>query len=393
MEIRKITRDETKKYHRLSQYAFGSWQNKDIEEERINWMNPEECYVIIEDGEMISGLISHSLKQSVRGTVKKLSGIGNVATYPEYRNKGCVKELFKYTFKEMKAVDQAVSMLQPFKESFYNKFGYVSTNREINLKFHVDGIQHYLSKTPEDWTVERKTGLSAQKEFNAFFFREAVNWHGMVISDEIYQGFSEHLAKDTIYILVKYKNDIKAVCCYKKQESVIRINNIFWQDIAARKVLFNFLARHRDQVGNFEMFIPMGTNFYSWFSDMKSQYELKMCEGPWMVRIIDIKSAFSDLKLISSSNVTMEVKDDMCDWNNGKYKLAVKDGKSNISRCKQSSKADVTGDIKGYSALLYGALSLEEICDKGWLQVNDSSIHKILQEWFPQLLLFNTFMF
>jgi predicted acetyltransferase len=393
MDIRKITPEESKEYHRLSQYAFGNWQDKEVEDDKIKWMNPDDCFVAIEDGEMVSGLISHGLKQSVRGVVKKLSGIGNVATFPEYRNKGYVKELFEYAFLDMNAKEIAVSMLQPFKESFYQKFGYVSTNREINLKFQVAGIQHYLAKITDGWQVERKTGLEAQQEFNAFLAKEASAWHGMVISDDIYQGFQEHLARNTIYIIVKHNNEIKAACSYKKKDMTIRMDNVLWTDIQSRKVLFNYFARHRDQVGDFEMFIPMGTNFYNWFSDMRNQYELKMCEGPWMVRIVDVLSAFQDIPVSSTGSFIMEVRDEMCTWNNGKYALKAKNGSLDISQCDDSVEADLSGDIKGITALLYGSANLSEIIDKGWLEVADLSTINVLQDWFPEQILFNTFFF
>ena len=393
MEIRKITQEERKKYHKISQYAFGNWQDKEIEDDKIKWMNPYECFVIIENGEMISGLINHNLKQNVRGTVKQLSGIGNVATYPEYRNKGYIKALFTSAFEDMRLKKQSVSMLQPFKESFYNKFGYISTNREMRLKFHVSGIQHYLGEIPEDWIVERKTGIAALEEFLRFFSKETLRWHGMVIYDDIHQGFKEHLAQDTIFILVKHNNVIKAACSYKKQDMQITIHDIIWRDLESRKLIFNYFARHRDHVGDFEMFIPMGTNFFSWFSDMRSQYEVKMCEGPWMVRIVDIVEAFNDLKISGKGSIKFSIQDEMCDWNTGRYELTIKDGYSRMSKCGNSEPVNVTVNIRGITALLYGSLPVEEIIDRGWMETETEDVKIKLQEWFPTLLLFNTFQF
>ena len=393
MEIRKITQDERKKYHKISQYAFGNWQDKEVEDDKIKWMNSDECFVIIENGEMVSGLINHNLKQNVRGTVKKLSGIGNVATYPEYRNKGYVKKLMTATFDEMRLKKQSVSMLQPFKESFYQKLGYISTNREMKLKFHISGIQHYLGEIPDDWVVERKTGIEAHEEFLSYYSKAVLKWHGIVIYDEIHQGFKEHLAQNTIYILVKHNNVTKAACCYKKNDMKITIHDIIWTDLESRKLIFNYFARHRDQVGDFEMPIPMGTNFFSWFSDMRSQYELKMCEGPWMVRIVDVIDSFSYLKISGNGSLIFKVTDELCNWNSGNYKLAVKDGKTQMKRSGMNIPADVTCDIRGLTALLYGSLEIEEIIDRGWMETKTEDVRIKLQEWFPTLLLFNTFQF
>jgi predicted acetyltransferase len=147
MEVRKITKEERTAYHRLSRYAFGEWKDKEIEVDQLGWMNYEHCLVLIEDDKMVSGLINQHLKQSVRGVCKYMSGIGNVATFPEYRNKGYVKELFKATFDDCCRDDLSVSVLQPFKESFYNKYGYVSTNRETYRKLKkVNLLEKWLRK-------------------------------------------------------------------------------------------------------------------------------------------------------------------------------------------------------------------------------------------------------
>lgn len=393
MELRKITQEERKKYHQISQYAFSNWQDKEIDVDKIKWMNSDECFVIIENGEMVSGLINHNLKQSVRGTIKRLSGIGNVATYPEYRNNGYVKALLTSAFEDMRIKKQSVSMLQPFKESFYQKFGYISTNREMKLKFHVSGIQHYLGEIPAGWVVERKTGTAAMEEFLRFFSTEAIKWHGMVIYDEIHQGFKEHLAQDRIYITVKHNKEIKAACSYVKRGMKILIGDIIWIDLQSRKLIFNYFARHRDQVGDFEMYIPMGTNFFNWFSDMKSQYELTMCEGPWMVRIVDVIESLSDLKISGDGRMIFKVTDEMCNWNSGNYELIVKDGKTKMKRLKTKKPANVTCDIKGLTALLYGSLEIEELIDRVWMEPMTEDVNFQLQEWFPTLLLFNTFQF
>src|SRR5699024_8952143 len=54
----------------------------------------------------------------------KMGGIASVATYPEFRRKGYVKELLQHTLIEMRKHGYIVSMLHPFFVSFYRKFGW-----------------------------------------------------------------------------------------------------------------------------------------------------------------------------------------------------------------------------------------------------------------------------
>ncbi|MCF7918876.1 MAG: GNAT family N-acetyltransferase [Candidatus Cloacimonetes bacterium] len=394
MEIRKITSEEKKLYNRLSDYAFGEWKDKEIEDEKLKWMNVEHCLVLEEDGKMVSGLINHRLKQSVRGVVKAMSGIGNVATYPEYRNKGYVKALFKQTFQDCLENDLPVSSLQPFKETFYRKFGYVATNREIMFKFGGAAIAHYLNFTTDDnWQVERSNSAQAQQEFVDFISKEALKYNGMVIYDELYPGWREHLFQDDLILLVKYKGEVKAGCRYVKKDQNIRMNDVRWTDITSRKLFFQYFARHRDQIGSFTMPISMGVNFYNWFQDNNKEYEIKMSEGAWMVRVVDVISAFKDIRISGKDKLTYEVTDEMCEWNNGIFQLAAVNGKAVMEKVDANVTADFKADIRGMSALLYGAMPVEEIIDRGWLEVFDVEKQGILESWFPVEIFFNSFWF
>jgi predicted acetyltransferase len=393
MEIRAITDEERKEFYKISQYAFMDWVEKDVTEQKLRWMVNDQCLAVWDKGEMVSSLVNLPLKQNVRGSIKQLSGIGNVATYPECRDKGYIRALFKEAYRDMKNRGQSVSMLQPFKESFYNKVGYVSTNRELKIKFNVSGLQHYLDFIGKDWQIERRTDEKSQKLFMEYTSRQALNHHGMVIYDELQEGWVKGIYEDNLFIFIRYKGEIKAACRYVKKNETITIKEIYWSSLESRKVIFSYFARHRNQVWIIEMYVPMGVNFFSWFYDMRNMYEFKVCEGPWMVRIVDVLEAFDGLKLKGSGKMVWQVKDDMCAWNNGTYLFEVKAGASSFTRLDSAGKYDLIGDIKGFSSLLYGGLSLAETLDRGWLEVKNEEVSRQLEEWLPEKLLYNTFMF
>ena len=54
----------------------------------------------------------------------KMGGVAGVATYPEYRRSGYVKELLQHSLQTMKKDGYTVSMLHPFAVSFYRKYGW-----------------------------------------------------------------------------------------------------------------------------------------------------------------------------------------------------------------------------------------------------------------------------
>ncbi len=53
-----------------------------------------------------------------------MGGVAGVATYPEYRRSGYVKELLQHSLQTMKKDGYTVSMLHPFAVAFYRKYGW-----------------------------------------------------------------------------------------------------------------------------------------------------------------------------------------------------------------------------------------------------------------------------
>lgn len=393
MEIRKIREEEKKQYYKMTEYAFESWRDKEAEDDKLGWMRADESLVLIDKGMMASSLVNSHMKQVVRGTVKKMSAIGNVASYPEYRNKGYIRMLFAAAFEDSMKYSLPVSALQPFKEGFYQKFGYVSTAREIVLNFHVSAIQHYLDHKPgKDWQVTRGSSAEMQKELLNFLAAESVNYNGLVIFDNLDNAQRRYHFRDSLIMLVKYKGEVMAGCKYTKKGMKITIGDVLWKNFEARKVFFQFFACHRDQVGDFAIPIPMSANFYNWFRDADKEYEIKMCDKPWMVRVIDLVSAFKDTKLTSTSPLSFNVSDEMCEWNNGMFRLESIAGKALMTQTGDQN-ADFDADIKAMAALLYGSMPVEEIIDRGWLKVNATEKLEQIKECFPIEPYFNFFWF
>lgn len=61
---------------------------------------------------------------SLRGREYPINYVSGVATLPEFRNRGLVRELFRFGFPQMEKRGEPISLLVPFNYSFYEKFGY-----------------------------------------------------------------------------------------------------------------------------------------------------------------------------------------------------------------------------------------------------------------------------
>lgn len=400
MEIRKITLDEKVEFQTLLDYCFESGSNDDsITESDVTWITLDEAFAVFIDGTIVSTLRNINFKQSVRGVLKDMGGIAGVTTAPKYRRQGHVKALIKAAFLDMKQNRQVVSALHPFKESFYAAYGYVTTNTWIDVKIPSHSIAHYLdevNKLDNNWQFERVKTVDAKAEVLSFVTQLETIPHGLVIdpdrSDEIWQSYHQN----SRVVFVKKDGKTQAMAKYTKQGYLetgeIVIREMYWQNLDARDKLFGFFALHQDDCPYILMQVPFGTNFRTWLRDAMTPFETKVYYRPMMVRVMDVEKVIESLPAPVEGEIGFTLQDNYCNWNNGDYQLISQAGKLKAVRKKDNSRKIIM-NIEGLSALVYGALSIQEVVHRGWLTGLDEKTTEIFDRWFPTIPVYNPYYF
>lgn len=400
MEIRKITLDEKVEFETLLKYCFAGGSNDDpITELDVSLIALDEAFAVFINGTIVSTLRNISFKQSIRGVLKDMGGIMAVATAPEYRRQGHVEALVKAAFWDMKQKGQVASVLHPFKESFYAAYGYVTTNTWIDVKIPSHSLSHYLDgvkKLDGGWQFERAKAVDVKAEVLSFITQLAIIPNGLVIdpdrSDEIWQSWH----RNNRVIFVKQDGRIQAIAKYKKKGNLetgeIAIREMYWQNLDARDKLFGFFALHQDDCPYIWMRVPFGTNFRTWLRDPMMPFETKIYYRPMMVRVMDVEKAIEGLPAPVEGKISFTLQDNYCSWNNGDYQLFSQGGKLKAVKVKDNSRKIIL-NIEGLSALVYGAMSIQEVIHRGWLTRLDGKTTEILDRWFPTMPVHNPYYF
>ena len=409
MEIRKIASSEIAEIIRGYDYAYFDWCDRELEPEEFDEIDANVIIAAYADGKIAGSLANYSFLQSIRGVVKNMGGIGGVWTYPEYRDKGYVRELIKAAFVDMRNKKHVVSMLIPFRPSFYGNFGYVTSNSDFKVKAPMSAFMPYLAAGKElnsqnDWQCDRVNAAGVKDEFLAFMLEVAApKHHGINLPMQMSQTEWQNRSKEKQSVFAKYRGNLVATALYTinsdfradLSDRQIYISDMYWKNLNAKTMLFNFFAKHRDQIRHISLNIPTGTNFHQWLGDAMTAYEVEISNNPYMVRVVDVEGAIADLNTPVEGEVTFVISDDYCDWNNGTFSVSSVQGKLEIARHAGTEivQPDIKATIKGISALVYGTLSLEEIAYKKWLEVLNPNVANILEQWFPVLPLYNTFRY
>ena len=420
MKIRKINNNERLEILKGDLYAYSRWTNQDLPRSHLSAINPDEVLAAEIDGKIVAALQCFSFQQSVRGVLKPMGGIGGVWTYPEYRNQGCVKALMKSAFLEMRMRGICVSMLTPFKESFYEALGYAIANATNEINIPIASLSPYLSHTlkaptQSNLSCDRLPATEVRDILSNFLCENLRSQtlqprtlqphsHGITITNFNYEQWW-HLHRQKLCVVVKRDRQPVALAIYAIDSSgnlpmsdrQIEISSIFWTDIESRDRLLHFFASHRDQVHSLKMPIPLGMNVHTWLSNA-GKLQSSITE-PWMVRVIDIVEALNGLPM-QCEPFTFAISDPHCIWNEGVFgvsvtgedrrKLVVKRYGNGDS---QELAIDFRATIAGISALVYGTYEIAELVEKQWITEINPATRELLEKCFTPCVIYNPFKF
>ena len=273
IEIRHPKRDEIEATRWMSKYAFGFWSDEKIKPEEIEQANPTHTLGAFIDGQLAAKVATLPFEQNIRGVIKPMGGVAGVATYPEFRRRGLVRQLMTAFFAKMRDNGQSISALYPFSESFYERFSYVTTNNNLRVKVQTKTLAHHMARfklNDETWSYERKRAYDHKTEWFAHVRVWDTMHHGFVFySPESTPDFVWNLvSKDHHLLYVWHHEQLMAAARFHNKgfmdNGEMTVKEMYWRSPEARDRLFAFFASHADASPALWMPVPYGTNFHSW---------------------------------------------------------------------------------------------------------------------------------
>jgi predicted acetyltransferase len=360
----------------------------------MDWVVPEDTLGLFVEGRLVASTMVHRFRQSVRGVVKPMGGIAAVASYPEHRGSGHVARLLDHACLLMKGQGRPVSMLHPFRESFYERLGWVAAGAAIEIEVPTAALGHYLQRrSPPGWAEQRLAPAAARDEFQALLRETAPRYNGFTFHEREPAPKWENRSRDWLFVMIRGQGVLHAAARYEVRGSadskVLRVRDPWWRDLAGRNALLRFLAKHRDQAAAVNLQLPYGTRVHTWLRDAMTPFAVRVDEKPWMVRVVDVVPALRDLPAEPEGRLTIEVSDERCPWNSGLFDLEAKGGTLRAAASPGPGPCEARLDQKALASLVYGSRSVEEVCDLGWMD----GPRELLDAWFPTVPFHNTLGF
>ncbi|WP_409301304.1 enhanced intracellular survival protein Eis [Peribacillus sp. SCS-155] len=332
---------------KLSEYAFQySVPEEKIEERLEHLRQNHKLFGVVQNGELAAKLHLIPLESFFGAKKIKMGGIAGVATFPEYRRKGYVKDLLTYTLEYMNDNGYLVSMLHPFSVPFYRKYGWeLYTNKLIATLKKRDLIQMkpvngYIKRFRKEQQSNEMEAVYKHyaAQFNGMLNRTSEWWKRSVYGDQFAALYFSSEGTPTGYLL------------YEIKDNKLVIEEFAALDPEARHGLWNYICQH-DSMAE-EVTITMHENEPLLFMLMEPRVKAEV-KPYFMARIVNIEKFLQEYdfqRIHLTKELVLNITDSYAEWNNRSFVI----GAGGVEVSFHEKHRDIDLDIGALTTILFG---------------------------------------
>ena len=371
MFIRKFCDKDFNELRRILAICFGTTSNNTDEEELQRIKNDKSLrsrnyfnrYVAFDDdGNMTSTINLVPYNAYFDKGVVKVTGIGGVASLPQYRNKGAVRECFSTAFSEMYDNGCAFSYLYGFSTAYYKKFGYCMACDINDWEVKIHRIYPYNTKGSYELVSGDVSGLKTVydemcKRFSMLAKRQDEDW---LVYEE-----KDYLKDNSYTYLYRDENGVpKSFFTYKTEangwENTMNMGeNVYFYDKEGFGAILDFAISLRGNYHNLKMSFPSDAKVDTVLLEHAYSAITKKYRSNGMARCINLNSVLQNAEFRGSGKAIIKINDNMLAQNNGIWAIEFKDGNLlSLNKTEENPQAEM--DIETFTSLILGKYGAED---------------------------------
>ncbi len=353
-ELRLLTPQDMPQALHIWSVCFGDSQKF------IDWyfetsVTPERAMGLFEGGKLISDTLMLPYSVRLREKTAAAPYIAGAATLPEHRKKGHMERVLKAALAHMREMGADITFLHPFRYGFYRRLGWECATGMLRYTLPADRLKALCE--PGDFApVEHGFGRRHWRLYHAMAER----------ADPALLRGVEGCEKQIEETLLEGGFGLWGAGAYalcRESEGNIHIHELVYGQTGGIFPLLGSIAR-----------MPGAKTVSFRLPGWEAPPPLFADEEPpaltpyMMMRVVDTGRALSGLQFPKALNgaMTLSVTDALCPWNEGVFRVELKDGLSKAERV--SGDFDAAMDITALSMLLAGYTSYSEAAAWGLLR-------------------------
>ena len=370
IEIRPPAEDELRGAMNAAEIAFGSGGIEDEDWERESKALPAERALAAFDGETPVALAgAYQFALSIPGGELPCAGVTWVGVMPTHRRRGILRDLMQRQLEDAHGRGEPIAALWASEASIYGRFGYgqAAPNayaKSIRARFS-------LRREPKG-TVRLVDANEALLLVPPVYERVRAKRAGMLSRDE--RWWKEHRLADPeswrhgaskkFYALVELDGEPAGYAFYRVKDewedgfskSEVRVIEAMADSADGESTLWAFLHGidlvERVRVYEFDP----GSRLPLLVRDPRA-LSLQIGDGLWL-RLVDVDAALRARAYKPGESVVLEVTDEVCPWNAGRYRVGSDAGRTEDT-------ADLALDVADLAAVYLGAFDFHRLVDAG----------------------------
>jgi predicted acetyltransferase len=349
------------------------------DEDLVHWTASFEADRAITalDGDRIVGTAGiFSFELTVPGASVPAAGVTIVGVHPTHRRRGILRRMMRSQLDAIHERGEPIAILWASEGNIYQRFGYglASLHAGIRLARDRSAFRHSLETSGSVRFVEPDEGMtlfppiydSVLPDRPGFFARSATYWEHEFFPDPKHwrRGAGPafhviHEANGTADAYARYR--IKEKWESAGPESSLQVVEVMGTTPAAELAIWQFLLGV-DLIGEIETWNlatddPLLLNIAE-----PRRLKMEIGDGLWL-RIVDVAAALAARRYRGDGRVVIELTDEFCGWNAGRWALRVSDGSP---RCEPTTDAaDMECDVTDLGAAYLGAFSFAQLAAAG----------------------------
>lgn len=379
-ELRGYREEDRGAVARVAAVALGGsvehWEEEYYAPEKNPRLDPEQVYVIEEDGEIRATAAVLPLEVFFEGKPVPIGGIAAVATHAAYRRRGYAGELMRAALRQMRERSVHLSMLHPFAHAYYRRYGWELATEAIS--YHLKPSD--LPTSPEQRCVRAyrdqdlprmMTLLEGEGSRHPLFVsRGEGRWR---------QIFARGEQEAAVY---DAQGRVEGYLLYKQAEGngsprILTLSELVAETPEAREGLISFAAAFDPLMFDVKYSVPRGEPLHPY---LPNSFVDTRINPEFMLRLVSVEGALGLLDRRSevlSTPLVLEVEDDVIPENAGEYTV----GDSGVLRGAEAEDR-VALDARQLAQLYAGYLSARQLLRRDLVQPNSAKALELLETLF-----------
>ena len=353
----------------IGQY-FGARPDDERLERFSKVLDLDRTHAALEDGEIVGGGGAFSFDMSVPGGSLPCAGVTVVGVYPTHRRRGVLRALMDVQLRDVHERGEPIAALWASEETIYGRFGYgiASWAGDVKIAREWGAFAQPLERRGQTHFVTADEALELFPPIWEALRRERPGIHARtrnwweLRTLRLPEAEKENPKR---FVALDLDGETQAYAIFRThsgfEEGVSNARTEVIEAIAATPQataeMWRFLL-DIDWTANFEagLLPPDHPLFLLLASPRRARY--RMGDGLW-VRVVDVGAALSGRAYVSDGSIVLDVRDAVCPWNEGRWKL------ESGSAERTDDAADLAMDVSSLGSAYLGAISFDELRGAG----------------------------